>query len=227
MTRDLLFQPSIRNAIQTLAGRFADDGRTVTVIQVGACNGNIRNDPVQEIIKGNDYISAHLVEAVSWLYEDLVQIMAPHSDYIQCYNLAIGARDEVRKFFYVSERYQEDHPDAAEWKKYQIGSLTDQHLKRWIPDEYIEAVEVQCMSPGTLLKIANVRPRDLNLLVVDAEGFDGQIVTGFLEITRPEMIVYEHKIMSAEENEKLCALMGGFTYGFRKIGEDMLAVRVP
>jgi len=225
MNNRILSQSSICDAIQLQVDDFLSRDQTLTVIQVGACNGNIDNDPLHVVIKNKKNISAHLVEAVNWLYNDLAHTMMPYDDYIKCYNLAIGAKDEMRKFFYVSEHYGKDHPDAEPWKRYQIGSLTDKHLKYWIPHEYIQAVDVQCVSPATFLTIAAVDPKDLNLLITDTEGFDGEIVTEFLRITRPEMIVYEHKVMSADENDRLRILLTRCCYEHRKIGEDILAIK--
>lgn len=225
MKNRVLFQPSIRSAVQLVVDDFRARNQFLTVIQVGACNGSIDNDPLHEIIKDQSHVSAHLIEAVSWLYNDLVQVMMPYSDHIKCYNLAIGAKDEIRNFYYVSELYGVENPDEEAWKKFQIGSLTDKHLRYWIPDKYILSNEVQCISPATFLNISAIEPKDLNLLITDTEGFDGEIVTEFLTMTRPEMIIYEHKIMSADENNKLFMLLEQYSYEYRMIGEDILAIR--
>jgi hypothetical protein len=194
-------------------------------VQVGACNGSIDNDPLHEIIKDQSHVSAHLIEAVGWLYDDLVQVMMPYSDYIKCYNLAIGPKDEIRNFYYVSELFGVEQAHEEAWKKYQIGSLTDKHLRYWIPDKYILANQVQCISPATFMNIASVETQDLNLLITDTEGYDGEIVTEFLAISRPEMIIYEHKIMPSDENNALFMLLEKYSYEYKMIGEDILAIR--
>lgn len=225
MENRILSQSSVRSAIQLVVDDFRTRNQVLTVIQVGACNGSIDNDPLHEIIKDKSHVSAHLIEAVSWLYNDLVHVMMPYADHIKCYNLAIGERDEIRNFYSVSERFGVEHPDAEPWKKYQIGSLTDKHLRHWIPEKYIQVNEVQCISPGAFLNIAAVEPQDLNLLITDTEGFDGEIVTEFLTISRPEMIIYEHKVMSADENDTMFMLLEKYSYEYKMIGEDVLAIR--
>lgn len=225
MKNKILSQSSARSAVQLVVDDFSVQNKVLTVMQVGACNGSIDNDPLHEIIKDQIHVSAHLIEAVTWLYNELVHVMAPYSGYIKSYNLAIGAKDEFRNFYYVTEQYGVDHPEVEPWKRYQIGSLTDKHLRYWVPDEYIEGIEVQCTSPSTFLKIAAVEPQDLNLLITDTEGFDGEIVTEFLTITHPEMIIYEHKVMSADENNALFLLLAEHSYEYKIIGEDVLAVR--
>jgi hypothetical protein len=224
MKNRILFQSSVRSAIQLLVDDFRARNEILTVVQVGACKGNIGNDPLHDIIKNQGHASAHLIEAVSWLYDDLAHAMMPYADHIKCYNFAIGAKDEIRNFYSVSEKYGEEYPDAEPWKKYQIGSLTDKHLRYWVPEEYIEVDEVQCISPGTFLNTAAVNPRDLNLLITDTEGFDGEIVTEFLTITHPEMIIYEHKVMSADENDLMYRLLEKYSYKYKKIGEDVIAI---
>lgn len=225
MRNGILSQSSTRRAIQLVVDDFRIRNQVLTVIQVGACNGSIDNDPLHEIIKDKSHVSAHLIEAVTWLYDGLVHVMVPYADHIKCYNLAIGAKDEIRNFYYVSEQFGVDHPDVKPWKKYQIGSLTDKHLKCWIPDKYIQGIEVQCTSPGTFLNIASVKPQDLNLLITDTEGFDGEIVTEFLTVTRPEIIIYEHKVMSVDDNNTMFVLLEEYSYEYMIIGEDVLAVR--
>ena len=225
MKNRVLSQASVRRAIQLVVDDYRIRNQTLTIIQVGACNGSIDNDPLHEIVKDQCHVSAHLVEAVNWLYDDLVKVMTPYADHIKCYNLAIGAKDENRNFYYVSEQYGEEHPDVESWKKYQIGSLTDKHLRVWIPEKYIQVMEVQCISPATFFKIAALEPQDLNVLITDTEGFDGEIVTEFLNITSPELIIYEHKIMSTYENNKMFALLEKYSYEYKIIGEDILAIR--
>jgi len=85
---------------------------------------------------------------------------------------------------------------------------TDEHLKTHVPGKYIQADQIQCMSPGSFLNFAEVNPQDLNLLVTDTEGFDGEIVRAFLKISYPDMIIYEHNVMSTEENSTLLSYWG-------------------
>ena len=169
---------------------------------MGSCDGAVK-DPIQDFIRSGGAINAYLVEPVPFLYERLVRNMAPFRDSARCYNLAIGARDEKRPIYFVSPRFAEDHPDQPHWKKYQIGSLTDRHIGRWIPSEYIEHVTVECVSPATFFAHAGLEPRDLDLVCVDTEGFDGEIVRGFLQSSEPEVIFYEHKMLPAKENAAL------------------------
>ncbi len=220
-------QSGIPAAIQVLVDHYGSQQKILTAIQIGACNGKPEDDLPQRIITGQQHVRAHLVEAVGRLHDDLLQVMEPYSDHVACYNFAIGGRDETRTFYSVSEQFALDQPDAQPWRKYKIGSLTNEHLRLHIPEEYIRADNVQCISPETFLSFAGISPRELNLLITDVEGFDGEIVSAFLEIASPEMIVYEHKVMSIEENVSLLRKLGDRSYAYREFGEDFLCYRVP
>jgi hypothetical protein len=222
----ILAQKSIRAALGILVDEFNARNKTLTVIQVGACNGNIDNDPLHELIKGQPHTEAHLVEAVGWLFDGLVEVMAPYADYIHCHHAALGPRNETRPFFSVSQRYGFDQPKAPDWQKYQIGSLTDEYLKLHVPEEYISSDMVTVISPATFMDRAGVDAKNLNLLVTDTEGFDGEIVCAFLEISQPEVIVYEHNVMRPEESSHLYKLLEDRGYTCKTYGVDVLGCQI-
>lgn len=221
----VLSQETVTDAVRLLVKEYEVRNQTLTVIQVGACNGNIDNDHLHVVVKDEGHVEAHLIEAAGWLFEQLVEAMTPYAEHIHCHHAALCARDEIRPFYSVSPRFGIEHPDAEDWVKYQIGSLTDEHLKVHVPERYISTEVMQVWSPGTFMRRNGSDPEDLNLLMTDTEGFDGEIIGAFLEITRPEMVVYEHCIMSTEENEWLHKLLDDVGYAHKVIGYDVLACR--
>lgn len=225
LCKHILEQRKVRDAIRLLVEDFDHKGEILGVVQIGACNGEIENDPLQETIKGRDHVEVHLVEAVKWLYDDLVEVMRPYSDKIHCHNLAICARDETRKLFYVSKEKALEHPEWHDWMRFQLGSLTDKYLKAGMPRLELDTIDVQCMSPKSFLKHAKLKAKNLDLLIVDAEGLDGEIITAFLKLSRPQVLVYEHKIITEKENTVLISLLDNCGYIHRKIGDDILACR--
>ena len=93
----------------------------------------------------------------------------------------------------------------------QVGSLDRQHImtyQRWFDDrgfnisDFIEEVDVRCLSVAELLADADVAPGQVRVLVVDTEGFDGKIIRG-IDFTamglRPSFIMYEHANMHHAE----------------------------
>lgn len=212
-------------AIDHFASQYREQNKELTVVQVGACNGNVPNDPLRPILERHDHVRAHLVEAVPWLAEELAQRMAPFGDRVRCHHAVISARDEPRVFFAVSERFAADHPEARPWRKFQIGSFSDRLLERHIPQAYIAPLEVSCLSPRSFLAQAGLHADDLDLLIVDTEGFDGEIVGAFLEVARPAMIVYERSVMPRPEHARLQRRLLSAGYLCQPAGEDMVCHR--
>jgi hypothetical protein len=221
----LFNQETVSAAVGVLVEGFKARNQTLTVVQVGGCNGQIENDYLHAAIKGQNHVQAHLVEAVKWLYDELLKVMEPYSAHIKCHHAAIAAQDEVRPFYSVSPEYGVDHPEAEEWKQFQIGSLTNQHIKNWVPEKYIVTDVMDVWSPATFMGRIGLNRDDLNLLMVDSEGFDGEIVNTFLDLTHPEMIVYEHHVMPTEDKERLFERLDG-RYAHKVIGYDVLACRI-
>ncbi len=223
LRNEILAQTSDRRAIELLVDDFERRREILTIVQVGACNGSIANDPLHEVIKGRQYVRAHLVEAVEWLYADLAHQMAPYAPLIRCHHLAIAARDETRSFFFVAEEFSIDHPDAKDWLKYQIGSLTDRYLKLHVPGRYVVSVEMDCMSPGSFFGHVDLRPGELDLLITDTEGFDAEIVRAFLQICRPRMLIYEQSVLSNPEAEAMLETIAGYGYEYTFVPYNVVA----
>ena len=221
----ILAQSRIASAIRALVDDFERHNTTLTIIQVGACNGKIENDHLQEVIKRKEFVRAHLIEAVDWLYDELVEVMKPYEEHIKCYNVAISDKDELRNFYSVARQAGIDEPTRPGWQLFQIGGLLKSNLSPYFPDKYIECKEMRCRSPATFIKEAGLSGQDLNVLVVDAEGLDADIVLGFLEIAQPNLIVYEHKILSEDVHNVVLRALKNKGYRCKKVGEDMLAIR--
>jgi len=225
LRHEVLSQESIADAIGVLVNHYSLRKQTLTLAQVGACNGRIANDHLHEIIKGRLHVVAHLIEAVDWIFDQLVRVMEPYAERIHCYHTALGARDEIRPFYSVSPRYSAEQTDAKEWIQYQIGSLTNVHLKLHVPEKYIVANTMRVESPSTFMSRVGIDPETLNLLMVDAEGFDAEIVCSFLDVSLPDLVVYEHHVMSREDNERTYKHLDERGYSYKVIGYDVLACR--
>jgi hypothetical protein len=66
--------------------------------------------------------------------------------------------------------------------------------KRWIPniEDYIVEIQVPCFSVAELLEQQQVKPRDVLVLSIDAEGYDDVILGSVdFETTRPFLVVFE------------------------------------
>ena len=128
---------------------------------------------------------------------------------IRASNVAICETSGEVSFFVVIPKFAEDYPSAPHFIKYQVSSMSrDQVLKHAKKIElsaetfgkYVEERKVPCRSPSDLFRDTNVDPRDLNLLIIDVEGFDDQVVSAFLDVDgcMPNVISFEFKHLRPE-----------------------------
>lgn len=200
-------KPGARQAAQQLLEAAARRDRGLSVLQVGACDGAWAdtNDPVQPLLS-DPRVRALLLEPAPPQWAELRQrVMAlPGAEgRLLAVNAALCPSGGATSlpFYAVSSRYAVDHPEAPHWAKKEIGSLMRSHLeKHRIPAEYIEEISVPCRTPAQIFEEAGSpvkRPRDLDVLLVDAEGMDADVVNAFLELPelRPTMLVFERQHM--------------------------------
>lgn len=208
-------KPTAREAAERLLQVASHHNRTVSVLQVGACDGEWAdtNDPVQPLLS-DPGVKALLLEPVPPHFEELRRrVMAlPYAEgRLLPVNAALCPSGGAKSlpFYAVSPRYAVDHPEAPHWAKREIGSLLRSHLeKHRIPDEYIEEIPVPCRTPAETFQEAGApvkQPANLDVLLVDAEGMDAEVVKGFLELPgfRPSMIVFERQHISVTKRKEL------------------------
>ena len=117
---------------------------SLRAVQVGACDGDFRQDPgdpFQEVALASPAVDVILVEAVTSLFERLVTNLTPwrkmrgdREDSLVPLNAAmcppkedgsVGEGDgHSLPFFSTSPQFAEDHPEAKHWEKYQLGSVS-------------------------------------------------------------------------------------------------------
>jgi len=78
-------------------------------------------------------------------------------------------------------------------------------LGKWVESEhhfskYVKADQVSCFAPNDLLKHHSIQPSTVDFLMVDAEGYDGPIVSSFLEVGGfdPKIIIFEQIHLKAK-----------------------------
>ena len=111
---------------------------------------------------------------------------------------------EPVSFYRVNvEKLAHDFPNAPYWARHEINSMNLHSVEYGLDavwghngsisaKPYIETLPMQCESPRALLWQSEIEPGALDVLAVDAEGFDASIVEGFLNATaRPSLILFE------------------------------------
>ena len=129
----------------------------------------------------------------------------------------------------MSEAFLRDFPTAPHFMRYQISSLSRKQVEsaRGLLNQrrvggknssrfnlssaefssYIEARKVPCLTPAIFMRTADVEPSRVDVLVVDAEGFDAHIVQSFLAVPafQPKAIVFEWVHIKQSDRRPLLA----------------------
>lgn len=189
-------------------------------LQIGANDGQ-RYDPLAHFV-GNGEWTGVMVEPVPHIFERLRSHLAGN-DRVEVENLAIAEQAGIRPFYYVAEPVDEAERLAVDWYD-AIGSFDRVHLlkhKAVIPNlaNRIETLMVPTMTVAGLCAAHGIRCPDL--VLIDAEGYDGEILASIdFERIRPRLVIYEHHHLPAEARERCEARLRGLDYGLREDGLD-------
>ncbi|MEE9423637.1 MAG: FkbM family methyltransferase [Methylococcales bacterium] len=167
----------------------------VFFIEIGSNDGKMF-DPVYDYVMAGTW-SGIMVEPVEYYFKQLKENYR-NSPNLIFENVAISEKEEVREFF----RIEEGHDFLPKWT-HGLGSFYEDILlshERVIPGlrKYIIKQDVECIALNTLLDRNAVV--DVDVLVIDTEGFDFQIIKQ-IDFKRiyPSIIVYEHKHLSRSD----------------------------
>ena len=191
------------------------------VVQVGAFDGT-SGDPLTSFLQLRR-ARALLLEPQPNPYSALCTAYVSH-DFVTPVNAALGPKDGVDTMYIV----EGDRPGDPEWL-HQIASFQrDQVLRhaRWISDlaERIRPIEVETITTKTLMCRYNVDQVDA--LVVDAEGFDWEIVKLFLESrVIPDVLFFEHKHLDDSTITQAIERLTDLRFKMDVIGTDLIASR--
>jgi FkbM family methyltransferase len=179
---------------------YGSQGGMPTVVQVGACDG-VENDPLRFLLlKGR--ARAILVEPNPFAFTRLQKTYAgvPNVTLIQA---AIGEHDGEVDF------YRAKTPDlrGPEDEALQYASFYREHLLKCnVEPHQIERITVSARSLSSL--IAELGLEQIDLLQIDAEGFDGAVVRMALKLpVKPSCINFEHLHLTLHERAPLFDLL--------------------
>jgi len=193
----------------------------VHFIQIGSFDGET-GDPLRRLIKKHRWKGV-LVEPMRASFERLETLYAG-CDHVVLENSAVGDRDGEVDFWYL------DPAGAAvlpPWYK-QISSFSKEHVLKhadYCPEieEYVTSCRVNSITWGTLLEKHDLGR--INLLHIDAEGFDYEIIKQVdLGPNRPAVILYEDVHLSDEDRAACQGLLEDAGYLCSDDGFDCIAV---
>jgi FkbM family methyltransferase len=211
---------------------FADTYPKAVFIEIGA-NDGVQHDHLRPFITSFPWRGV-MVEPVPWVFAHL------RSNYrgqqgVTLENAAIADADGRVPFYYAAtaeDRGQEDRPIWSD----AIGSLSRDEVEKTIAaarsfaargvglhipgmESRIERTEVPSLTFESLCR--KHRIRELDLLLIDANGYDYEIIKGIdFEVHRPRLLIYESITFSADEREQSTAYLEGLGYETMDEGID-------
>ena len=160
-----------------------------SILQVGAFDG-VSNDPVHELIRTFPQVRAVLLEPQPAPYTALQRLW--HDDpRVVTLQAALAADCRERPLYVIAESHAHLHPFAGQVASFSRGHV-ETACRRYMwrpPADAVTSVPVATIDWRTLV----ARHGPFDLVVIDAEGYDGEIVH-LIDLSEhpPGIIIYEH-----------------------------------
>jgi len=218
--------------------------RDINAIIIGANDGNPgSNDPLLAALAKKTNIRALMVEPNPPVFKTLEANLKgfPKSDRLVPIQAAVCAdvKGEV-SFYRLSPAFAQKCPGAPHWLKYQLSSMNRDHvaghwrkhfeknlgINREEFEGYIEEIKVACLTPPDLMSSRPwSSPEKVDLLQVDAEGFDEKIVTAFMSNAQflPKIVIYEQVHLNLTQQQSMKSLLWSRGYESSGQGTNVLA----
>jgi FkbM family methyltransferase len=209
--------------VDKILDTYANSINKVRFIQIGANDGK-SGDPLFEYITKRNWTGV-LVEPVGFLYEQLKNTYSGKESEVHFENVAIGQK-KGKQIFYRLKHSAEIN--APQWYD-QLGSFNKDVLlkhKRDIPhiEELMVEEEVTTVTISDLMVKYDLR--ELELLHIDTEGYDYEIIKTFpFDITRPELILFEHKHLLVKSFQQCISLLRSHDYLLFSFDWDTIAIQ--
>jgi FkbM family methyltransferase len=218
-------------ASETLHGDFMEKfGKAyprAVFIQVGANDGAIY-DPLRRQILGRRW-SGIMIEPVPHIFAKLTANY-PIRRRLILENVAIAAADGERDFYSLVPVKNAVAKGLPKWYE-GLGSFYKDVIlshRKYIPDieSRIVTSKVACMTFESLCRKHDIKV--VNLVQIDTEGYDFEVIK-LIDFTRllPELLVYEHFHLSAEDQQACETLLRSYGYAIASYNLDTLALHIP
>ena len=192
------------------------------IIQVGAHDGK-SDDFLFKCF--NDDLEALLIEPIEDAFINLEKNYKNFKK-VKCLNLAVDINNQKKEIFSVNKNYYEFY--KKKYKKLNVdwlsvlSSFDKQHLiDHGIKKNHISSKLIKCQTFNELIN--NYNYQELDLLIIDAEGYDFLLVNNFLEtINIRPIIIFEWIHFKNYEIEKLLIKLKNLNYNFLQIGRDLV-----
>ena len=196
-------------------------GRPLTFVQIGSNDGKA-NDPLREIVRSCGW-SGILVEPMPELFKQLVANYEGTRG-LRFFQVAIGDSQGTITMYSVDPR-PEDPPWVTQLTSVDRDVVMSHSSAISELESRIFTVEVESRTVASL--IAEVGLTKVDLLHIDAEGYDDQIILD-LPLTAswaPQFLIFEKKHLSRTRYSHLRELLKRAEYKVIDLGPDDLAYR--
>jgi FkbM family methyltransferase len=196
--------------------------RDFFIVQIGA-NDGVTYDPIHDFIaKNRGKVAGIMLEPLTDFFQQLTET---YRDFpcIRTLQLAIHRTEPTMELFRVDPAKL---PSMPPFMKGIASFDRSHHVKSNTPPEAIVAERVRCISMTQLIAIYDIRRIDL--LSIDAEGYDSEILLSFpFETLQPAIIVFEHglrdHVMSEAAFLKVVTLLNRHHYNVMLEDYDVIA----
>jgi FkbM family methyltransferase len=192
-------------------------GESFFFVQVGA-NDGVTVDPIHKYIIEYHW-NGILVEPQPAVFDQLRKTYRTEPQLI-FENVAIAEQNGTMSLYCLDESM--DIPAATGW-----ASLKKKNVTRLVGrDAPVREVQVPTVAVSTLL--AKHQVQSVDLLQIDAEGYDYIIIKMFLETgINPSIIRFEYPLLSRTELRESLASLASRGYQSYKQGVDIIAFKLP
>jgi len=203
----------------------------IRILQVGAYDG-VSSDPIFNVVAESN-ATLILVEPNPVAMQQLKQTYSktPHVKFVEA---AISTDDNggVVKLYRFSQTLVEIYPDFGGTSSLSLKHLEDafeRNRHRFAAEEQLAnniiVDRVHSISVEQLLNDINIS--DLDVLVIDAEGWDWIVLREFLRAgLRPKLILFENRFLLLHDFEAALMELHSLNYILRDFGEDTVAIKV-
>ena len=164
-------------------------------------------------------ISSILVEPIPEFFNELKLNYSKYNN-IKLENVAISEDDSNTFLYSVKKRFRDDYGGHAK----AISSFNLNHLlKHGIKKQHIEKLNINSISIKNLLN--KYKLKSIDLLYVDAEGYDGEIILSFLnEEIDCKAIIFEFIHIKNKLFMKLIDKLKSKNFHFFQINENLVCI---
>ena len=165
----------------------------IVLVQVGANDGSdnfFMEDPVRDLIKGNERIHGTLVEPQKIEFDKLKKNYDGYEHRVEFVNVAISSQNEpVKLYKNIHENGTSGHSSLLLRQNETNTTFNEQSY------EMVEGV--------TVSKLMSGRNNEVDILVIDTEGYDMEIIKQFMNEEIYPRVMYFEKPYPLDNNDRL------------------------